>query len=210
MGDAAVSYPSVYSSNNVIYTNRMRIARCYAHSINEILYGANSEYYKLINLYMAWIAEKSGLPIGAPRESRGIHNVRGTAAQHASNMAGQKAYGDKCEHCHGPAGYGTDKYDNDPYLTTPPPINGSESFVRTATLSYADRFASFILYNMPPGATHEKQLLTAQEALDIAEFIQAQTRPSAPYTNNLSVFYNYLSNTLMEWWFAERTNGSNT
>ncbi|MEJ2179624.1 MAG: hypothetical protein P8Y28_04110, partial [Gammaproteobacteria bacterium] len=84
LGDAAVSYPGVYSSNNIVYTNRMRIARCYAHSINEILYGANSEVYKLITLYMVWIAEKTGIPIGANRESRGIHNVRGTAARHAS------------------------------------------------------------------------------------------------------------------------------
>jgi thiosulfate dehydrogenase len=184
----------------------MRIARCFAHSINEILYGSDSEYYKLISLYMVWVAEKTGLPIGTLRESRGIHNVRGTAAQHASNMAGQKAYNEKCQHCHGPAGYGTDRYQDDPYMT-PPPINGSEAFVRTATLSYSDRFASFILNNMPPGATHDHPFITEQEALDIAEFIQAQTRPSAPGTGNLSVFYNYVTNTIMEWWFAERTGG---
>lgn len=207
MADAAVNYPSVYSSNNMIYTNRMRIARCYAHSINDVLYGANSEYYKLIGLYMAWVAEKNGLPVGTMRESRGIHNVRGTAAQHASNMAGQKAYVNKCQQCHGPAGYGTDKYDHDPHMR-PPPINGSESFVRTATLSYPDRFASFIYNNMPPGASHEYPLITQQEALDIAEFIQAQSRPSAPATNNLSVFYNYLTNSILEWWFAERTGGN--
>lgn len=203
LGDAAVSYPGVYSSNNIVYTNRMRIARCYAHSINEILYGANSEVYKLITLYMTWIAEKSGLPIGTTRGSRGIHNVRGTAARHASIIAGQHAFQKHCQRCHGPAGYGTDKFDDDPNFS-PPPLNGSESFIHTATLSYSSRFASFILNNMPPGATHEHPLITAQEALDIAEFIRVQTRPSAPSASNLSVFYNYLSNRVMEWWFAEK------
>ncbi len=203
LGDAAVSYPGVYSSNNLIYTNRMRIARCYAHSINELLYGANSEVYKLITLYMTWIAERSGIPIGAPRDSRGIHNVRGTAARHASIIAGQKSYQKLCQRCHGPAGYGTNKYDFDPDFS-PPPITGSEAFVQTATLSYPDRLASFILNNMPPGATHEYPLVTPQQALDIAEFIRVQTRPSAPNTNNLTVFYNYVSNNIMEWWFAEK------
>lgn len=203
MADAVINYPGVYSANNIIYTTRMRIARCYAHSINEILYGANSEVYKLITLYMAWIAEKNQIPVGTHRESRGIQNVRGTAARHASIIAGQVAYNKICKQCHGPAGYGTDKYDSDPNFS-PPPINGSEAFVYTATLSHSDRFASFILNNMPPGATHEHPLLTPQQALDIAEFIRVQTRPSAPNASNLSVFYNYLSNTIMEWWFAER------
>jgi len=204
IGDAVVNYPGVYSANNIVYTNRMRIARCYAHSINEILYGSNSEYYKLITLYMAWIAEKNEIPIGTNRESRGIHNVRGTAARHASIMAGQRSYIENCQRCHGPAGYGTDRFDDDPDFS-PPPINGSEAFVHTATLSYSSRFASFILNNMPPGATHENPILTPQQALDIAEFIRVQTRPSAPNTSNLSVFYNYLSNTTMEWWFGETT-----
>ncbi len=204
MADAAVNYPMVYSSQNIVYTNRMRIARCYAHSINEVLYGSNSEFYKLIGLYIAWIGEKNQLPVGTVRASRGVHNIRGTAAQHASNMAGQKAYVEKCQQCHGPAGYGTDKYDNDPFLH-PPPITGSDSFVRTATMSYPERFASFIQNNMPPGSTHEHPQITEQEALDIAEFIQAQTRPSSPSTNNLSVFYNYMINRVMEWWFAEKT-----
>jgi len=202
IGDAVVNYPGVYSSNNLIYTNRMRIARCYAHSINEILYGANSEYYKLLTLYMAWIAEKNNIPIGLNRQSRGIHNIRGTAARHASIMAGQKAYVAKCEFCHGPAGYGSDRFKNDSDFS-PPPINGSEAFVHTATLSYTSRLASFILNNMPPGATHDNPVLSAQEALDIAEFINVQTRPSAPNTSNLTVFYNYLANTTMEWWFGE-------
>ena len=208
IGDGAVSYPGVYSANNIVYTNRMRIARCYAHSVNEILYGANSEYYKLITLYMAWIAEKTAIPIGENRKSRGIHNVRGTAARHASIIAGQRAYVANCQYCHGPAGYGSDRFDNDPKLS-PPPINGSEAFVHTATLSYSSRLASFILNNMPPGATHDKPLLSAQEALDIAEFISVQTRPAAPNTNNLSVLYNYFTNTTMEWWFGEKTNGEN-
>jgi len=208
IGDGAVNYPGVYSSNNIVYTNRMRIARCYAHSVNEILYGSNSEYYKLITLYMAWIAEKNGLAIGENRESRGIHNVRGTAARHASIIAGQKSYVDNCQQCHGPAGYGTDKYDDIDGFS-PPPINGSEAFVHTATLSYSSRLASFIYNNMPPGATHDKPLLSTQESLDIAEFISVQTRPSAPNASNLSVFYNYLTNTAMESWFSEKVGEKN-
>ncbi len=206
VGDALVNYPGVYSSNNIVFTNRMRIARCYAHSINEILYGANSEHYKLITLYMAWLAEKEQLRVGEHRPSRGIHNIRGTAARHASIIAGQKSYAQKCEICHGPAGYGSDRFDRLRDFS-PPPINGSEAFVHTATLSYSSRFASFILNNMPPGATHEAPLLSEQEALDIAEFIRVQTRPSAPGTSNLAVFYNYLTNTVMEAWFGDKTGG---
>ena len=209
IGDGAVSYPGVYSSNNIVYTNRMRIARCYAHSINEILYGANSEYYKLISLYMTWIAEKSKIPIGQPRPSRGIQNVRGTAARHASNMAGQRAYIKNCQRCHGPAGYGIERYSHDPDFY-PPPINGSEAFIRRATLSNPSRFASFILNNMPQGATHDNRLITPQQALDIAEFISVQTRPSSPGTGNLTVFYNYLVNNVMEWWFADKSKENNS
>jgi len=152
---------------------------------------------------MAWIAEKSELPIGANRASRGIQNVRGTAARHASIIAGQKSYADKCQVCHGPAGYGTDRYNSVPEFS-PPPINGSEAFVHTATLSYSSRLASFLLNNMPPGASHDNPLLSPQEALDIAEFISVQTRPAAPGASNLSVFYTYLTNTAMEQWFGEK------
>jgi cytochrome c len=205
VGDGMVNYPGVYSHNNMVYTNRMRIARCYAHSINELLYGSNSEYYKLLTLYMTWIAEKNHLVIGENRESRGVQNVRGTAARHASNMAGQKAYKKYCEKCHGTAGYGTDRYDDNPNFN-PPPLTGSEAYIRTATMSYSSRMASFILNNMPPGATHDEPVLTPQEALDIAEFISVQTRPSSPGTSNLTVFYNYLVNRVMESWFEEKTN----
>ena len=202
MAVAAVSYPGVYSSNNLVYTNRMRVARCYAHSINEILYGANSEVYKLITLYMTWVAEKNQLPIGSSRESRGIGNVRGTAARHASIMAGQKAFNKHCKRCHGAAGYGSAKYaENRDFY--PPPINGPEAFIRGATLSRSSRFASFIYNNMPPGATHDHPTLSEQEALDIADFIRVQTRPSSPGTNNVETFYNYVSNVIMEWWFSD-------
>jgi cytochrome c len=80
--------------------------------------------------------------------------------------------------------------------------------VHTATLSYSSRFASFILYNMPPGATYERPLLSVQEALDIAEFIGSQTRPSAPTASNLAVFRNYVANRLLGWWFGEKAAGS--
>jgi thiosulfate dehydrogenase len=209
IGDGAVNYPGVYSDFNIVYTNRMRIARCYAHSINELLYGSNSEYYKLITLYMAWIAEKNGLPIGVNRQSRGIQNVRGTAARHASIMAGQRSYVDYCQKCHGAAGYGTDRFDDVPGFY-PPPLNGSEAFIHSATLSYSSRVSYFIFKKNTPGATHEAPILSPQEALDIAEFIRVQTRPSAPNASNLSVFYNYLSNTAMEWWFGEKTSEANS
>jgi len=207
VADAIVNYPGVYSSNNIIYTNRMRIARCYAHSINEILYGSNSAYYKLLTLHEAWLAQKMKLYIGQQRESRGVHNIRGSSARHASIMAGQKAYIKYCQACHGMAGFGTDLYDKYPNFN-PPPLNGNEAFVHTATMSYPSRFASFIHNNMPIGATHEKPILTKQEALDIAEFIRVQTRPSAPGTNNLTVFYNYLANQGMKIWFGHKSKKS--
>ncbi len=89
---------------------------------------------------------------------------------------GQKLYLAKCQACHNENGEGKKLDANAPEYQYPP-LWGKHSYNAGAGLYRISNLASFILANMPLGATYDKPLLTEEEAWDIAAFVNSAPRP---------------------------------
>lgn len=106
-------------------------------------------------------------------------------AQAASPQKGQELYVTHCSRCHQENGQGIKAANSYTY----PPLWGNESYRAGSSMHRVSVLARFIKANMPfDTATPEKPVLTDEEALDIAAFINSEhinRRPPPP--KNLTV-----------------------
>lgn len=100
----------------------------------------------------------------------------------ASPEKGKPLYSLHCARCHQENGSGTLNATGDGWVY--PPLWGPESYRNGSSMSRVSIFARFIKANMPfDQATHLKPVLTDEEALDIAAYVNADhlhPRPQAP------------------------------
>jgi thiosulfate dehydrogenase len=100
----------------------------------------------------------------------------------ASPEKGRPLYAQHCARCHQENGLGTLNATGDGYVY--PPLWGQGSYRNGSSMSRITIFARFIKANMPfDQATHLKPVLTDEEALDIAAFVNSDNlnpRPEAP------------------------------
>ncbi len=87
-----------------------------------------------------------------------------TAVEKADVVRGQTLYADHCASCHKDNGQGKDEN---------PPVWGEQSYNDGAGLSGNGKLAAWLKVAMPLG----DPILTEQEALDIAAFINSKPRP---------------------------------
>jgi cytochrome c len=142
-------------------------------------------------MYANWLAQKDDLQIGIIYPGRGIPMIYDTSGLGSSILAGEKVYNDYCVMCHGENAWGGmgPLYEGE----EPPPIAGPNSFNAAATSARRPRLAGFIYNNMPPGATHDEPILSIQQALDVALYLQSLGRPSDfVHTNQVATLLNYL------------------
>ncbi len=168
-----------------------RILMCFARSLNWFDMGRDAPFLTYVRMYANWLAQHDGLQIGRIYEGRGIPMLYDTDGAGSSILAGEKAYQKHCIRCHGKNAWGGmgPVYNG----KEPPPIAGPNSFTALATTASRNRLAGFILNNMPPGASHDSPILSEQQALDVAIYIESLGRPADfVKTNRLSQFGNYL------------------
>lgn len=98
-----------------------------------------------------------------------------TLERAADATKGKLAYETQCVACHGKAGQG---------LPLPegggcqfPPLWGEHSYNQVAGLYRLPTFAQFAYAKLPLGATHDKPLLTEEEAWDIAAYVNSLPPP---------------------------------
>ena len=97
----------------------------------------------------------------------------------AHPVTGRKLYLKNCQICHGNSGEGQKISSEGNFIY--PPSWGDSSFNTGAGLFRISNFARYIYANMPNGATHEKPILTEEEAWDIAAFVLSMPRPQKDY-----------------------------
>ena len=188
---AAVYLPYMKTLLNKPIRFDRRVLMCFARSLNWIDIGEDSKVLHKIRMYANWLAQKQNLKIGVWYEGRGIPMLPDTVGAGASILAGEAVFKQRCIFCHGENGWGG----RGPIYNgiEPPPIAGPNSFNHTAATSHRVILGGFALNNMPPGATHDVPILTKQEALDVAIYLESLGRPADfAHNNNLSVFANYL------------------
>jgi cytochrome c len=147
-----------------------RINQCFEQSMNgKPLCDARDRTDPNMNaliVYMQWLDEQATVrKIPMPAQPfPALSTMSGNAER------GKKIFLQKCAFCHGNDGQG--RYLSDTYYR--PALWGKHSFNARAGMAKPATFAAFIHGNMPFGSGGE---LTAQEAWDIASFVDAQERP---------------------------------
>ena len=186
----AVLLPHMHTAANQPIRFDRRVLMCFARSLNWLDFGLDAPEIQPINLYANWLAQRRQLPLGEIPAGRGVPLVYDAFGRGASFVAGERVYRERCLGCHGPNGLGG-RLPIDGQL--PPPLAGPQSFSAAASTTELFRLAGFVQANMPPGASLEQPLLSAQEALDVAAYLTRLGRP-ADFTraNALEVFANYL------------------
>jgi thiosulfate dehydrogenase len=168
-----VGLPAVYPQYSTRDTKQVsladRINDCFERSMNGKALALNSTAMKSMLAYMASLPVK--LPDGKNFEGRGLAPIDQSLTPNLVN--GQKVYVAKCAACHGVQGQGIKAGTS--YAI--PPLWGNDSFNDGAGMARTYTAAAFVKAKMPPGAATE---LSAQDAVDVAQFFTHQARPVYP------------------------------
>jgi thiosulfate dehydrogenase len=161
-------FPEYRSRSGAVESLQQRINDCFERSMNGTALPWASREMNALLMYMQWLS--TGVPVGTEVEGRGMGPV--DPALVPDGARGRLVYAQKCASCHGAEGAGT-KAPSGKYFF--PPVWGPESFNVGAGMARTFTAAAFIRRNMPLG---EGGTLSAQEALDVAEFVTHQPRPA--------------------------------
>lgn len=145
-----------------------RINLCFEHSLNgkplPIL--KEDPNLKALIVYMQWLDEQARtLAISLP-----LSPYPPLAALTGDGSRGREIFEQKCAFCHNADGQG--RYESNTYYR--PALWGQHSFNQQAGMADTSKLAAFIHANMPLGSGG---VLTAQEAWDLATWIDGQERP---------------------------------
>lgn len=170
MWAAVPQYPKYRSKNDTVNTLEMRIQGCFRYSQNGTPPPAGSDELVALMTYMNWLA--TGLPIGIRPKASGYPPLSAPAAE-PDRRRGEAVYTASCAMCHGENGQGSVVAGEQVI----PPLWGPQSYNWGAGMHQPDKAAAFIYTNMPYGAVGT---LTAQQAWDVAAWIDSHPRPQDP------------------------------
>jgi len=140
-----------------------RINDCFRRSMNGSALAPAGGDMRDIVTYFAFLS--SGIPVGSEMDGQGflrLQPLRGDAGR------GAGVFTTTCARCHGANGYGT---------VLAPPLWGPHSYNVGAGMARINTAASFIHALMP---IDRAQRLDAQQAFDVATYINTRPRPDFP------------------------------
>ncbi len=170
-------YPQYRKKNDRVNSFAERLQGCFEYSMNGKAPPLGSPEIVALETYAWWMAQ--GAPVGVKLPGAGY--PKGEKPPLPPDYArGAAVYTRSCALCHGADGQGQQVAGRNVF----PPLWGPQSFNWGAGMHQLDNAAAFIQANMPfsRGGT-----LSAQEAWDVAMFMDAHERPQDPrYTGNVS------------------------
>ncbi len=116
--------------------------------------------------YMKWLGE--GIPLGGRVEGDALGPIT-LPDRPADPARGKLVYEKHFSSCHQPEGQGVPHPDGVSYLY--PPVWGVMSYQPGSSMHRVLKAAQFIKHNMPRGVTWERPLLTDEEAIDVAAYV---------------------------------------
>lgn len=137
-----------------------RINDCFERSMNGRALPSGSDAMRDLVSYMAFLSR--GVPAGSRVDGQGLPALQPLVGDTA---AGRAHYATTCVACHGARGEGT---------AAAPPLWGPQSYNIGAGMARLHTAAAFIRSAMPQTAPGS---LTAQQAYDLAAYINSQPRP---------------------------------
>ncbi|WP_414470941.1 c-type cytochrome [Microvirga sp. M2] len=169
-------FPQYRSREGEVGTIEDRVNGCMTRSMNGKPLPVDSTEMKAFVAYIKFVS--TGRPIGGKTEGRGSGNIP-ELTRAASLEHGQEVYAQACAACHQADGQGVRKgIAGDAQGYQFPPLWGPDSFNDGAGMNRLISAANFIHGNMPLGTTYDAPVLSAEDAWDVAAFIQSQSRPA--------------------------------
>lgn len=167
-------FPSYAPRAGRVITLEDRINGCFLRSMNGKPLPVDSADMKAMVAYFDWMKKET-----RPEDKvagRGVGKIDMTIKPDLAN--GRQVYRQQCAVCHGDEGQGLQRKDGQFIY---PPLWGDQSFNIGAGMARTYTAAAFVLRNMPVGFHENFPLgqggLTAQEAVDVAEYFSHQPRP---------------------------------
>lgn len=166
----ASTYPKFRERSGSFESISKRVNDCFERSLNGQPLDTNSKEMLAIESYINWLG--TGVPKGEKPKGSGIVELA-FLDRPADPANGKLIYEQKCVSCHQADGAGLKNGAEYAF----PPLWGSNSYNVGAGLYRISRFAGYVKVNMPLGATYNNQLLTDEEAWDLAAFVNTQIHP---------------------------------
>ncbi len=168
------TYPKFRDRSGATETIYKRVSDCFERSLNGTAPDSNGKEYQAIFAYIKWLGKdvkKGEKPVGSGIEKLSYLD------RAADPVKGKAVYIAQCQSCHGATGAGQLSLNGVSFEY--PPLWGVNSYNDGAGLFRLSNFAGYIKGNMPfKQVTHEKPLLSTEEAWDVAAFVNSQPRPS--------------------------------
>lgn len=169
----ASTYPKFRARSGRLESIEWRVNDCLERSLNGKALDSSSKEMRAFVAYLKWVGKgivKGNTPVGA-----GVKNLS-YLNRAADTLKGKTIFLNKCQSCHGKAGEGLLNASASTYKY--PPLWGVNSYNIGAGLYRLSRFAGYVRYNMPFGATYSNPILTDEEAWDVAAYVNSQPRPN--------------------------------
>ncbi|AHY42794.1 cytochrome C [Stutzerimonas decontaminans] len=171
-------YPRVMPRAGKEVDLQARINGCFQRSMNGKPVPRESDEMKAMVAYMKWLAQNT------PKHQ--LVDIRNAGVIDESLVPdpqhGEQIYYAQCATCHGDNGEGMKDSRGDIVF---PPLWGEESFNIGAGMARTYKAAAFVKYNMPMGIQTKGlwghgNVLSDQDAVDVAEFFTHKPRPDFP------------------------------
>jgi thiosulfate dehydrogenase len=174
------TYPKFRERSGRIESIYKRVSDCMERSLNGTAIDSNSYEFKAIYAYMQWLGKDVKKDV-KPYQS-GIKRLK-FLDRAADPSKGKLVYDAQCKSCHGENGQGVKDANGMAYLY--PPVWGEHSYNDGAGLYRLSNFAGYVKYNMPFGKSSvNAQVLSDEEAWDVAAYVNSQPRPSKDQTSD--------------------------
>jgi thiosulfate dehydrogenase len=171
-GAVAPTYPKFRERSGSEEDIYKRVSDCIERSLNGKTLPQNSREMQAMIQYINWLGRD--IPNKETPNGSGIVALP-FLARAADPAKGKEVYAAKCATCHAADGQGLFAPDGKTYAY--PPLWGPHSYNIGAGLYRLSRFAGYVKYNMPFGATWQNPQLTDEECWDVAAFVNSQPRP---------------------------------
>lgn len=159
---AATAYPAWSPREKTVITLEDRVLNCFMRSMNGMRPPNGSRPGIAITAYITWLSTGQPVRMNAKAPLGPFSYEKPAVDPARTNLEhGRAVYSSRCASCHGNDGDGE------------PPVWGKRSYNAGAGLADVGKLAGWVRATMPPLEAN----LTAEEALDVAAFINSKPRP---------------------------------
>jgi thiosulfate dehydrogenase len=165
-------FPQYRAREGMVDTLESRINGCMERSMNGRVLPNESREMRAFFAYMQWLS--TDIPNGAKLVGAGTLKIK-EPARKADLGHGAQVYLKTCASCHGVNGLGQRAQTGAGYQF--PPLWGPDSYNNGAGMSRVLTTAAFAMHNMPFGTLFNAPVLKAEDAYDVAAYVNSHKRP---------------------------------